>query len=148
MGFGTHYWHVAPEHGTTLLQLFWVVQMLYIIIQAFTKLAILALLARVFQTPGFQIVVKIFAGLLVSTCIAFVFVDIFQCTPVHAVWDRYLEGSERKCINITAAGYALAAIGVSQDIALLILPIPWVFRLQMNLRKKILIASLFGIGSL
>lgn len=122
--------------------------MLYIVIQTFTKLAIVFFLRHIFSTHGFRLATNIFTAFLVTTCIAFVFVDAFQCTPVRAVWDRYLERGDRQCLNITTAGYVLAAVNIFQDLVLLVLPIPWVMSLQLTLRKRILIASLFGIGSL
>ncbi|KAH7304529.1 integral membrane protein, partial [Stachybotrys elegans] len=146
-GFGKHYWHVNPESGTLLLQLFWIVQMLYIIILTFTKLAILFFLGRVFVTAGFRLAVRLFATFLGSTCIVFVLVVAFQCSPVSAVWDRYLEGNDRKCLNVTVASYALAALNILQDVLLLLLPIPWVMRLQLDLRKRIGVIVAFGLGS-
>ncbi|KAH8901503.1 integral membrane protein, partial [Thozetella sp. PMI_491] len=145
MGFGMHYWNIEPENGTILLQLFWVVQMLYIVITVTTKLAILFMLGRIFSTPGFELAVKILTAVLVLHGIAFVLVDALQCIPVYSIWDRYV--SERHCLNITAAGYALAAASIAEDIAILLLPVPWVMQLNISTRKRVLIGSIFGIGS-
>lgn len=47
-GFGLHYWNVPTGHAVTLLKLFYVCQMLYVAVQIFSKVAILALYTRLF----------------------------------------------------------------------------------------------------
>lgn len=48
MGFGLHYWNVPTENGVEMLKLFYVCQMLYVTVQIFSKVAILALYTRLF----------------------------------------------------------------------------------------------------
>ncbi|KAH8893658.1 integral membrane protein [Thozetella sp. PMI_491] len=145
MGFGMHYWQIQPDTGTVLLQLFWVVQMLYILIQLLTKLSILFLLGRVISTPGFQLTVKVFASFLIFHFGVFILVDAFQCIPVDAVWDRNIR--DARCVNMTTAGYVMAAFSIVEDVGILLLPVPWVMRLQMNVKSRLLVGFLFGVGS-
>lgn len=47
-GFGLHYWNVPTDNAVELLKLFYVCQMLYVAVQIFSKVAILALYSRLF----------------------------------------------------------------------------------------------------
>lgn len=75
----------------------------------------------------------------------FVFVVLFQCLPVNAIWDRSIEA---KCLSINAAGYAGAVMAVIEDIALIILPIPELLKLQVTGRKRVGLGIMFAIASL
>lgn len=50
-GFGLHYWNVPTDNAVELLKLFYVCQMLYVAVQVFSKVAVLALYSRLF--PNF-----------------------------------------------------------------------------------------------
>ncbi|KAH8881221.1 hypothetical protein GQ53DRAFT_848384 [Thozetella sp. PMI_491] len=145
MGFGKHYWQIDPADGEVLLRYFWIVQMLYIFIQVFTKIAILLLLGRVFPTRGFQLIIKIGSALLVLHGVIFFFIDAFQCVPVSSIWDRTI--TAKRCVDITALGYAGAVFSIVEDLLLLLIPVPWVWGLQMNTRKRIGVLVLFSLGS-
>ena len=75
----------------------------------------------------------------------FVFVIVFQCTPVAAVWDRELQG---KCLNVNAIGYAGAVMAVVEDLVLMVLPIPELLKLQISGRKRLSVGIMFCVASL
>jgi hypothetical protein len=72
-------------------------------------------------------------------------VEIFQCQPVNGLWDPYIAA---KCINSKNVAYAGAAIGITQDFIILVVPIPELKALQMNQAKKLNTLALFSIGGL
>lgn len=49
--FRHHYWDIPANNGVEVLKLYYVCQMLYILVQIFSKVALLALYQRLF--PGF-----------------------------------------------------------------------------------------------
>ncbi|EGY15287.1 uncharacterized protein VDAG_06141 [Verticillium dahliae VdLs.17] len=116
LGFGMHYWHVSPENGTILLQLFYAVQMLYILIQVFAKMSILLFFSRIFQVRWFLVTVRAFIAFLILHGLLFVLLVAFQCMPVSSVWDR--SNDNRTCINMTAVGYAGAAFSIIEDLVI------------------------------
>ncbi|GKT42882.1 satratoxin biosynthesis SC1 cluster protein 4 [Colletotrichum spaethianum] len=146
LGFGTHYWNVELASGTKLIQLFYVVQMLYILIQVFAKISILLFFSRIFPARWFQLTVRYFIVFLLLHGLIFLLVIIFQCTPISSTWDR--SNPNRKCLNVTAIGYAGAVFSIIEDLVILVLPIPELVKLQLNIRKKIALGFMFSLGSL
>ncbi|GKT97107.1 integral membrane protein [Colletotrichum tofieldiae] len=145
LGFGTHYWNVELAKGTKLIQLFYVVQMLYILIQVFAKISILLFFSRIFPARWFQLTVRYFIIFLLVHGAIFLLVIIFQCTPISSTWDRSIPN--RKCLNVTAIGYAGAVFSIAEDLVILALPIPELLKLQLNIRKKIALGFMFSLGS-
>nr|XP_036578530.1 uncharacterized protein CTRU02_11450 [Colletotrichum truncatum]KAF6785825.1 integral membrane protein [Colletotrichum truncatum] len=146
LGFGTHYWNVEPASGTKLIQLFYAVQQIYILIQVFAKISILLFFSRIFPARWFQLTVRYFIAFLLSHGLIFLLVIIFQCTPISSIWDR--SNSNRKCLDVTAIGYAGAVFSIIEDLVILVLPIPELIKLQLNIRKKIALGLMFSLGSL
>ncbi|KAL6401424.1 hypothetical protein AUP68_15294 [Ilyonectria robusta] len=161
LGFGRHYWNVDVVNGKTILQvrhaqipawallismqMFYVTQIFYILIQVSAKGSILALYSRLFSNRNFRMQVWAVAVFLLSHSLVFVGLVIFQCTPISSIWNRNLDG---KCLNLTAIGYAGAAFSIVEDIVLLIMPIPELLKLQLGTRKKAALLFMFSIGSL
>ena len=74
-----------------------------------------------------------------------IFVTIFQCTPVRAAWNFFL--TERRCINFVNYLYAFSAINVFTDILLVVLPWPYLWKLKMPLKQRIVLCVLFAGGT-
>lgn len=146
LGFGTHYWNVELAAGTKLIQLFYVVQQLYILIQVFAKISILLFFSRIFPARWFQLTVRCSIAFLLIHGLVFLLVIVFQCTPISSTWDR--SNPDRKCLNVTAIGYAGAVLSIVEDLVILVLPIPELVKLQLNIRKKIALGFMFSLGSL
>ncbi|EGY13935.1 uncharacterized protein VDAG_00617 [Verticillium dahliae VdLs.17] len=143
-GFGLHYWDVDPTKGATILQMFWTAQMFYILVQVTAKASILILFWRIFTARWFRITVWGGGIFLVTHGLLFLLLIVFQCLPVRAIWDKSLDA---KCLNITAVGLAGAAFSIFEDIAILLMPIPEVRKLQLTLKKRVAVCLMFGIGS-
>lgn len=98
-----------------------------------------------FTSRTFRIAVWSAAAFLIGHGLIFLGLVIFQCTPIASVWNRNLES---KCLHLTAIGYAGAVFSIVEDIAILILPIPELLKLQLGGRKKAALLFMFSIGSL
>lgn len=113
-----------------------------------TKLSILLLYIRVFA-PSFKKLTFIFIQLLIWFNFLFYLADtlvkIFECTPRHKIWEKYVDGS---CININIPILVTSAVNVVSDFLILLLPIVCVWRLQMKMSKKMGISAIFAAGSL
>ena len=69
--------------------------------------------------------------------------SIWGCTPVDRFWYTSKPGH---CINVYAQAMAVSIFDTALDIAILLLPMPQVLRLQMKLSKRLLIAGVFVFG--
>ncbi|KFY03620.1 hypothetical protein O988_01359 [Pseudogymnoascus sp. VKM F-3808] len=143
-GFGEHFWDVPPQNLEMLEKLYYVSQILYVIVQALAKFSILFLFLRVFPTQRFRLVVKICIAWMIGHTIAFVMVVVFQCVPVRAVWDHSIQG---KCTNSQAFVYSAAGASIFEDFVIMLLPIWELKDLSLNSRKKLALIFLFALGS-
>lgn len=50
-------------------------------------------------------------------------------------------------MDINAAAWSVAAINMSLDAVVLFMPMPQLWRLQLNMRKKCLLTLMFGTGA-
>jgi len=161
-GLGVHYWNVNFEQYTPLYkvckklyaqfmtngtQLFYASQFLYIGVQVFAKVSILILYLRLFTRRWFTLTCKLGIIFIVLHGISFIFAVAFQCTPVHAIWDPYLQHS-KKCLNLPAIGISGAIFSIVEDVVILLLPVPEILRLHMSTNKKWGLLVMFAIGSL
>ncbi|KAK7990740.1 hypothetical protein PG990_015020 [Apiospora arundinis] len=145
LGFGLHLWDVDPAHATALLQLVYAGQIVYSLVKTLAKVAILCLIQQVFcQVAWIQRIVR--AGFVFYLCsgVAFTTVVVLQCLPVQASWIPSLV--PRKCLDIQAVSYTAGALTIAEDVFMIILPLPHLFRMQMSIQKKLSVALLFGFA--
>ncbi|KAK8076363.1 Satratoxin biosynthesis SC1 cluster protein 4 [Apiospora phragmitis] len=147
LGFGLHLWDVDPAKVTALLQLVYAGQIVYSLVKTLAKVAILCLIRRVFsQVVWIQRVVR--AGFVFYFCsgVAFTTVVTIQCLPIQANWIPSLE--PRKCLDIQVVRYVDGGLTIAEDIFMIVLPLPHLFRMQMSMRKKLSVSLLFGFAFL
>lgn len=74
---------------------------------------------------------------------------VFQCVPVQATWDKTIE--PKKCFSNNALFGITMYQGVVMflvDVAIIILPMPSIWTLQMPIRRRLSISALFALGRL
>lgn len=128
-----------------MIQLFYVIQMAYIMVQVFAKTSLLLLYHRIFTAPWFKMACKIGIAFLLTHGVAYIFVIIFQCKPIAFIWNKHLSG---KCVNLANVGLSGAIFSIVEDVAILLLPLPECKNLQIGKRKKWALGLMFSVGSL
>lgn len=79
---------------------------------------------------------------------------MLQCTPVPLFWNRVLVFYDMTptitgtCLDIRASQVPSALTNCIGDLVLLLLPFPVLFKLQMNIKRKLEIMFIFGLGTL
>ncbi|KAK7938116.1 uncharacterized protein PG986_014984 [Apiospora aurea] len=146
LGFGLHLWDVDPAHAPALLQLVYAGQVVYSLVKTLAKVAILCLIRQIFaHVTWIRRVVKVGFVFYFCSGVAFTAVVVLQCLPVQATWIPSLRSSS-KCLDIQAVGYATGALTIAEDIFMIILPLPHLFRMQMSIKKKLSVSLLFGFA--
>ncbi|KAL8801732.1 MAG: hypothetical protein Q9182_004271 [Xanthomendoza sp. 2 TL-2023] len=109
------------------------------------KIAILLLYLRVFTTElkKFTIAVILIGSLILATGIATIVGSVLQCTPIAYSWDKTTPG---RCINEVDFARYMAIPNVITGFAMLILPLPMVWRLKINVPQKIALTVTFLHG--
>lgn len=110
-----------------------------------TKLALLLMYYRIFRIPYFKKMTWIVGGFVMAWVVCITFLFIFICVPVHALWTPGLEG---RCINQVGTWIANAASTILTDVVILLLPVPYIWKLQLRRVEKAGLFVAFGLGSL
>ena len=110
---------------------------------AFTKLAIIFLYLRLFVQWNLKRFAQILAAIIFAGSTAFALASVFECNPIHKVWDRRQPGT---CFDLGASWYAYAAFNAICDLIIIIMPMPAIWRLQLKLTQKLSLAAVFLLG--
>ncbi|KAL8961642.1 MAG: hypothetical protein Q9193_001837 [Seirophora villosa] len=80
----------------------------------------------------------------ISTFIA----AVFQCTPVSYLWTQFSGKTKGKCVDFTALLIATAAVNIFTDVAVLVLPMPMVWKMKIQKAQKLAVSGIFLLGGL
>lgn len=121
---------------------------MYIITVSMTKVAILCFYLRVFPETYFRRLVVATMGITIAYMIAFVFVSAFQCQPASLAWTHWDGEHEGHCNNVNAQGWAAAGINIGLDLAIVVMPLGIISRLNLHWKKKLQISIMLSVGIL
>ena len=93
----------------------------------------------------FSIVNWVAIGLVIVWTISFSLALLLVCIPVTV---SSLNPPGSKCIDIDAVSEALGVSGVVTDFIIMVIPWPFVWRLQMPTRQKFAVIGVFLLGAL
>lgn len=87
----------------------------------------------------------IWSGLVFTALynVTYIFTLLFACSPVAASWDYSIDG---KCLAMAPYYYTTGVLTMVNDLVLFILPVPLVWRLQVDKRTKIGLSVMFLLG--
>lgn len=142
---GVHAWEIPLEHYNLYNLLIMCASVLYAPTQGFAKLSLLLFYRRLAPFQWFQVAIYIVMFVVVAYTLGIMFSLIFPCKPIASNWDTTISG---ECINKTGIYIATAVINIATDLALLILPIPILARLQIPGLEKAALIAMFGVGSM
>ncbi|KAF2443340.1 hypothetical protein P171DRAFT_389472 [Karstenula rhodostoma CBS 690.94] len=142
-GYGKHVRDLSTPELRTCLMFFWLAQTPYKVVVCLNKTSVMLLYMRIFIGKRFRHLCFAALTIVIGSGAATVFSTIFQCIPLERSWNKTVEG---KCIDSAAFWVANAVINVSTDVIVLALPIHEVAKLQLKLRDKIMLHSVFLLG--
>ncbi|CAO1599701.1 hypothetical protein XANCAGTX0491_003417 [Xanthoria calcicola] len=146
-GFGRHTLMLDASHVVEFGKLFFADACLFPLAVLPMKCSILWFYHRIYPVRKFTISCIVTAAVTVAWFIASIVVNFLTCRPFQYFWDRSIPGG--KCINSNNLAYAITSPpDILTSLALLILPIPLLWGLQMPRRKKLAITGIFVLGSL
>jgi hypothetical protein len=101
---------------------------------------------RIFSVPGARPYIMLGLVLNVVISISFVFYIIFQYSPVSYFWVGWDGLHDGHCLDQWAMFLAGGILATALDVYFIILPLPWVLRLQFSRAKRIVIAAMLLLG--
>lgn len=79
----------------------------------------------------------------VAYCAAAILEALLICIPIRYNWDKRIDGH---CGNSYAAYVSVAIVDLIAELSVIMLPMPYVWTLQLPVGKKIALTFIFGIG--
>lgn len=148
-GGGTHMWNVQLQ--TFFKMLYWVniSAVVYGFVVFFIKLSILLQYLRIFApTRKGNMFIYVGVHVCIWTNLIFYLIEtVFEiaiCTPRKKIWNPLMTTGH--CFSVDATFQATGVFNVISDFAILILPMPCVWRLRLPLKKKVLMTTIFATG--
>ncbi|KAA8568755.1 hypothetical protein EYC84_007749 [Monilinia fructicola] len=146
-GLGLHALSVPPENFVPFIKVYFATELIWACAMGLIKISILLLYIRIFGSMRyFRITAYNFGAFTVAWAIMVLFVCAFQCLPVAYQWDKSIEGG--RCINSWLFFTVGSSFDVLVDLALLILPLPAIWNLQLSILQKLSLIAIFCLGSL
>lgn len=108
------------------------------------KLSILALYTSLFRSDT-RLRYAVWAVYVLIGCyfIAFLALFLTQCRPISYGWNPVPGGS---CRSLATQEILSISLNIFLDTIIALLPMPTLWKLHVNMRKKITIAVMFGLG--
>ncbi|CAI6334002.1 unnamed protein product [Periconia digitata] len=147
LGFGRDIWSIPPENLTASLKWMYVTYFTYQIAEFLCQLSILAFYLRIMTDPKTRRIVYGLAVFVVLFGLSNTFTMVLQCRPIPFFWNGWRGDTKGVCtVDVRLWGLIRGGIEISLDLAIIIVPLPMLSKLQMSFRKKVQIMSMFCVG--
>lgn len=132
--------------ASDMSKIIFLTEIIYIPTIAVLKISFLLFFERVFfpnQTLkyltrcGMTIISLVYTGIF--------FKSLYQCRPIQKSFQPLLPG---KCDTFYVMPYLSGVFNMISDFYILLLPLPFIWSLKMNLRRKIRVMAVFSVGLL
>ncbi|OTA95586.1 hypothetical protein M434DRAFT_196250 [Hypoxylon sp. CO27-5] len=149
LGLSRNQWDIRAIDVPYFLYMMNVIEIIYGPSMLAAKYFVLIQLKRIFcPTDLKNSVWWIIHGLIAATVAYYVacfFTFIFQCWPREAIWNTAME-AEAICIDFKAATLVSGIINMVLDIGIFLAPLWAIWLLQMPMKRKMGVLSVFGVG--
>ncbi|KAK0648617.1 integral membrane protein [Cercophora newfieldiana] len=145
-----HMMNIIIEYGmepiTDLLKLLIPLQFLWALSLSFSKISILLLYSAVFAVPFVIWTARGAIVFIAAWGIATILAGCFICTPFAMNWDQTIPGG--KCGDQVLSFTVTGSLNLITDVMVLVLPLPYLAKLQMRLYKTLVLIAVFSVGLL
>lgn len=148
LGLGVHYQALHWSYDTilrdTFLNLF-VEEIFYSTGTAFMKLSLLAFYWRIFNIASIRWPIRILFVAVIAWLVARYIAIVFHCIPVAAYWDKSIKNAT--CgVDDRLFFMGTNTVNFILDLIVLVLPMPYVKRLQVQRSQKLVVFGMFALG--
>lgn len=112
---------------------------------ASTKLSILALYYRIFETVRFR---RVVVGTAIFVAAWLVSIEValgLGCRPLQGWWDA-AAADAGNCVDKVAFTYATNSINLATDLWIFVMPVPIILGLQASMDRRVMLCFLFSVG--
>lgn len=143
---GSDMWSIKHENITRIFLLMWVAMFLYGVARTVSRVSIMLFYFRIFEsTPGRRLRIAVLV-LDVISCFALILLVLFPCRPISHFWDRWDGEHEGTCLDFYGKAVGIGIKDIIVDVIIISLPLPYISKLNLNRKKKIMSCILFSVG--
>ncbi|KAI9728095.1 MAG: hypothetical protein M1834_007811 [Cirrosporium novae-zelandiae] len=143
-GVEQHATEVKPSDMVILLKLILPLEIVYAVALLFVKFSIMSFYIRIFGTKNsFRISVYIVMFLVMAWCVSLILETLFLCRPLAYNWDQTIDGT---CGNRNTTFVSAGVLNMITDILIMLLPIPHIWKLQLQMANNISLVAIFSLG--
>ncbi|KAH7394443.1 hypothetical protein BKA66DRAFT_411077 [Pyrenochaeta sp. MPI-SDFR-AT-0127] len=146
-GFGFHtmeiYQRFGPDTATYFFKGIMSFALLWNATVCFSKLSVLLMYTVLIPNPSMIKWASIVGALIVTWNVSDIIAGFLICRPLAKNWDFTIPGT---CGSQPAFYFAMGVVNLITDTVIIILPMPYLYRLRMAMRKKLLAMGLLSIG--
>lgn len=120
--------------------------MLYVVTRLLVRCSVILFYVRIFRkVNASRVMIALF---VVNACLnlAMLIPRIFACQPVSYAWNWWNDLDQGSCFNNRQFIWATALLTSMWDFFVVLVPIPYVLRLQLSTARKVMICGMFGLG--
>ena len=121
------------------------VQILWAVSLSLCKISILFMYARIFTMVTMVRLSLVTAAFIAAWALATILSGFLICRPFALNWDQTLDGT---CGNQVLSYTITGSLNLVTDVVVFVLPIPYLWGLQLKLYKKITLLCTFSMGLL
>ncbi|KAL8872930.1 MAG: hypothetical protein Q9174_001533 [Haloplaca sp. 1 TL-2023] len=148
-GLGKHIWVAPMDAGVVWAKGLFISEVSYTIIICSIKFSLLAFYWRLFKQSKIRVPIYILTFVVSCWGLAVLLVTVLQCRPVGDFWNRFApdaKGPFHCGVNVNQFFNGNSIPNIITDAALLVLPIPCIWKLQLPRAQKLALTSIFILG--
>ncbi|CRG92078.1 hypothetical protein PISL3812_09133 [Talaromyces islandicus] len=143
-GIGSHLLETTHDQQIASQKIYTEVWILQVVANTFVRLSFLDLLRRIFKVRAFVNAVWVVMGLSIAYFVGCFITFFALCRPFAYNWDITIKDGE--CGDRYLPFLLSAIFNLLLDFAIILLPLPVLWRLQLKTGKKIALTAVFGVG--
>ncbi|KAH7112364.1 hypothetical protein EDB81DRAFT_670997 [Dactylonectria macrodidyma] len=143
-GLGRHEWMLSDENLLLYRRAFWVSILFYMMTLFWAKITFLLHYHRLMPASRMRYVYLGSIAFLSLWGVSQIILAFIQCIPLKALWDPSIKG---KCLqNTLSLWYFNGVFNIVTDFAIIILPLPIYWKIQLPRAQKVYVMCIFGLG--
>ncbi|KAL4886330.1 hypothetical protein BJY04DRAFT_213857 [Aspergillus karnatakaensis] len=142
-GMGMHLVDIPTPILIEQMKAFWITIPFYNAALLCAKASILMQYFRVFPSRRMRHTCWVMLGLLATYGSWAVLSGFLNCIPVARFWDPTIKGS---CLSSKGLWFSNASMHITTDLAILIIPIPALAALELPMKQRVALISIFALG--
>ncbi|KAM0243986.1 hypothetical protein ACHAP5_006751 [Fusarium lateritium] len=145
-GLGKHEWTLTLEQAILYGRCFWLSILFYSVCLYWVKMTFLLQYYRIMSVSNMRWVYLGFIIFITLWSLAQTVLLFLLCIPLEAIWDMRIKG---KCLpHQTDMWHVNGVMHIVLDFAIIVMPLPIVWNLNLPRSQKWLLSGIFGLGVL